>query len=586
MSSDLETLLDSRVASDDGRSAFTFVSYAPDREDRVAMTWTDLDRRARAVAVRLRRTVPAGGRVAILAPNSLGYVVAFFGCVRAGLIAVPVHGPVQAGHAARLSSVIRDCLPAALLTTRSECAAVRAFVQQADLPVAPEIIDVDAVSPALAESWEPTPPAPDRIAYLQYTSGSTSAPTGVVITQAGLVANMRQAAVIYGIDERLTSVSWLPLFHDMGLATTIGSPLVHGARAVFLEPFSFVHHPSRWLRLLGEPDRSYGAAPDFAFDYCVERCREADLEGLDLGGVQFIINGAEPIRPRTVEAFEERFARHGLRPQTVRPSYGLAEATVFVSGSRRLRVTSIDLEALTRGVAQEAVDPQRPDSFHRLVACGQPGTVTGTTAGPGVERPLARIVDVETRTVLPSGRVGEIWVNSAGLGRGYWNRPDLTRETFGAELADAAGVLPERGWLRTGDLGFIHGGELHVAGRIKDVIIVDGANHYPSDIENTVESAHPSVRRGRVAAFGVSRGDREQVVIVAEFDTRRVGVDEDFESVLRGIRTQVTTVHDVRVHDIVPVRSGTVPLTSSGKVRRSQCRTQYETGEPAERIRA
>jgi fatty acid CoA ligase FadD32 len=572
MTSDLIRLLDVRVAECDAQPAFTFVDYSVNRAGaELTLTWRELDQRACALAVLLVDRVGAGGRAAIVAPNGIDYVVAFFGCLRAGVIAVPVHGLSQPGHTHRLASVIEDCHPEVLLTTTAEIGDVEGFLKGGGTSYIPGVIAVDLIDPRLADSWAPPAALPEHVAYLQYTSGSTSAPSGVMITHANVVANLNQVAAVHSINRTMTSVSWLPLFHDMGLAMTMGTAVVLGCRAVFTTPFSFIHHPSRWLWLLSTPERSFGAAPDFAFEYCSKRCSVSELEGLDLSGVSFILNGAEPIKAGTLETFVSRFAEHGLAAEAVRPSYGLAEATVFVTSSPRPLTTTVESGALTQGIARET-DNDAPQS-RRFVACGPAG------AGTAV-----RVVDVSSHGVMPAGSIGEIWVSSSSVGKGYWGKPEDDQDVFGAVLTDPPPGTAAFPWLRTGDLGFVHGGQLYVTGRLKDLIILDGANHHPSDIEHTVEDTHPTFRRGRVAAFGVSHHDREQVVIIAEFDVARIAAGEDFESIVRLVRRRVTAEHSLRVHEFIPVRSGTVPTTSSGKVQRSLCRQHYESGELAVRV--
>ncbi|WP_240506799.1 fatty acyl-AMP ligase [Thermoactinospora rubra] len=527
--------------------AYTFADYLGDGSRRT-LTWRQAHLKACALAVRLRETARPGDRAAIMAPSGLPYVVAMLGCLYSGVVAVPLFSPDLPGHADRLARAYADADPTVVLTVSS--ADLDGFLATAPAPK--EVVLVDAVSDLLADEWESPPPQPSDLAYLQYTSGSTRAPAGVEITHANLAANAEQLYSAFRGTPRASSLAlWLPLFHDMGLVATIALPIVGGNHAVFMDPVAFVMRPARWFQLLGESGDVYTGGPNFAYEYALARVTPEDMAGVDLSGVRVMLNGAEPVRPATIERFNRFFAAYGLRPEAHTPAYGLAEATVFVSAAGRdepARVADFSGEALSAG---RAVPYSGEGRRSRLVSCGRPYGQDLRVAGPGA-------------APLPDGHVGEIWVKGPNVARGYWRDPARTEEVFAG------------GWLRTGDLGVIHEGELYVTGRLKDLIIVDGRNHYPQDIEASVQEASDAVRRDHVAAFAVPGGDTERLVVVAERSRR--GASAPAEEVARRVRAAVAAAHDVSLHDFRLVEAGAVPRTSSGKIARAACREAYLAG--------
>ncbi|MGW3995517.1 fatty acyl-AMP ligase [Amycolatopsis sp. NPDC004772] len=533
--------------------ALTFADFATDPAGRRrSLTWRQLAERVDTAAGAL--PVAPGDRVAVLCPQGPDYVVGFLAAIAAGAIAVPLFDPGLPGHAGRLAAVLADCAPSAVVTTATARAGVEAFVGQ-DVTV----VAIDRPEPARTR---PAPAAaPDDVAYLQYTSGSTRSPAGVVLTHANVLANVTQAVRGLGLDPAAaTTVSWLPLFHDMGLVLGLITPLALGLRSVLMDPLAFIERPVRWLELLGDHAGSWSAAPNFAFHYCASRIRDADRARLRLGRVTAIVNGAEPINPDVVDRFHTAFAAAGYRPEMTRPAYGLAEATVFVTTGPAAapRVTTFDRDALATGAARPAADGVR------LVACGAP-------AGQ-----LVALVDPDNAVVLPDGSVGEIWVHGPNVGAGYWQKPLESTETFGARLA---GGLPEGPWLRTGDLGVRHDGELYIAGRIKDLIIVDGRNHYPQDVEATAASADPGIRPGSVAAFAVAGPDTEAVVVVAEHRGHADLAELAERALAAAIRRLISDAHGLALRDVLLVPPGRVPRTSSGKIARAACRDRYLAGD-------
>ncbi|MGV9362186.1 fatty acyl-AMP ligase [Amycolatopsis sp. NPDC003731] len=533
--------------------ALTFADFAADPAGRRrSLTWGQLAERVDAAAGAL--PVAPGDRVAVLCPQGPDYVVGFLAAIAAGAIAVPLFDPDLPGHAGRLAAVLADCVPSAVVTTATARAGVEAFVGN-DVTV----VAVDRPEPARTR---PVPAAASGdVAYLQYTSGSTRSPAGVVLTHANVLANVTQAVRGLGLDPAAaTTVSWLPLFHDMGLVLGLITPLALGLRSVLMDPLAFIERPVRWLELLGDHAGSWSAAPNFAFHYCASRIRDTDRARLRLGRVTAIVNGAEPINPDVLDRFHTAFAAAGYRPEMTRPAYGLAEATVFVTTGPAAapRVTTFDRDALATGAARPAADGVR------LVACGTP-------AGQ-----LVALVDPDNAVVLPDGSVGEIWVHGPNVGDGYWQKPLESTETFGARLA---GGLPEGPWLRTGDLGVRHDGELYIAGRIKDLIIVDGRNHYPQDVEATAASTDPGIRPGSVAAFAVAGTDTEAVVVVAEHRGHADLAEPAERALAAAIRRLVSDAHGLALRDVLLVPPGRVPRTSSGKIARAACRDRYLAGD-------
>lgn len=549
-------------------TAFTFVDFTAHRDGVPAtLTWRQLEDRVRATATGMRDAAVAGGRVAIVAPQSLEYVVAFLAALCAGAIAVPLYPPSLPGHEAKLVAALKDADPVLAVTAPEHQQAVEKFcADQAGLSV--RVVTVEELRTVAPANGQVFHPRPDDCAYLQYTSGSTRTPSGVEITHANVCANARQALEAFDIAAgRNCTVGWLPLYHDMGLVLAVALPIVGRVHSVLMDPLAFIQQPVRWLRLLTEHGGALTAAPNFAYDYCVHRVADHEREELSLGSVAAMINGSEPIAEQTLQRFEEAFAPAGLARTAMRPSYGLAEATVFVCtspGGAEPTVTCFERKALADGLARPA-EAGDAEAVTRLVACGRP---TGQEIA---------IVDPITRVRRESGRVGEIWLRGPNIGRGYWGRPEKSLAAFRAALA---GDDPDstQGWLRTGDLGVWHDEQLYITGRIKDLVIIDGANHYPQDIEQTVEDAHPAIRRHHTAAFPVATENGERLVVVAEHSRDLAGPKSVLKEATRAVRAAVAAEHAVAIHDFVLAQPGTVPRTTSGKIARSACRERYLQG--------
>jgi fatty acid CoA ligase FadD32 len=552
------------------RPGYTFVDYLAGPQDRrISLSWREVDLRARALAAALRSRVTAGERAAVLAPQGLDYVVAMLGAFYARVVAIPLFTPDLPGHRDRLVHILADADPACVLTTENAAASVEALLREGSARPRDTLI-VDTVPAELADGWQDEEAGPADLAYLQYTSGSTRAPAGVMITHGCLAANAAQISAALEIEHyRSTAVGWLPLFHDMGFVMTVAMPIATGGQAAFMDPVAFLMQPARWLRLASEHVNVFTAGPNFAYEYCVNRIAEQDRVGLDLSGVRAFINGAEPVRPATLRKFAGSFSGCGLAAEALTPAYGLAEATLYVAsgGTRRSpRTVALDRAALQRGEAVPVPPAGDADGA---------GAVPMASCGTPADQHVA-IVDPETATVCPPGRIGEIWVSGPNVSPGYFRQHST--DTFGAVLAAASGGLPREGWLRTGDTGVFHDGELLVTGRLKDLIIIDGRNHYPQDVEATAQEAHPVIRRDRVAAFAAPAEDGDRLVVVAERSRQARAREVNATEVTRAVRAAVSAHHGAPLRDFLLVGPGDLPRTSSGKIARSACRERYLRG--------
>lgn len=552
--------------------AFTFTDYADDPAGiSESLTWSQLSRRTIELAGEIGARGAVGDRAVILAPQGLEYILAFLGAMQAGLIAVPLPMPHRGAGDERVSAVFADTEPSVVLTTPAAAQEVGDHIDQSRVLTAPKVVEIGSTANRFDGAALPAPADPPETAYLQYSSGSTRQPTGVMISHRNLQANFEQLmrALFAGANGRsstgMTIVSWLPFYHDMGLVLGVCAPILGGFPARLTSPVAFLEQPARWIRALAQNDRSFSAAPNFAFDLAARKTADRDLAGLDLGGVLGIINGAERVDPATLARFTDRFAHFDFRDHMLRPSYGLAEATVFVasgSWSEAADDVRFDADALSRGIARPCPTGRGPALVR--YADGQ--------------SPMIRIVDVDTNRECAANVVGEIWVHGDNVASGYWSRPPEEQTCFGAILADPSAGAPDGPWLRTGDLGFRFEGGLYIVGRIKDLLIIRGRNHYPEDIEATVQE----ITHGRVAAFSVPAGSTETLVIVIELKNRS-GDDAEavrrFDEVKSAVTAAVSNTHGLSVDDLVLVAAGSLPTTTSGKIRRAACTDRYRQNQ-------
>uniref|UniRef100_UPI003F9B1B57 AMP-binding protein n=1 Tax=Mycobacterium sp. TaxID=1785 RepID=UPI003F9B1B57 len=492
---------------------------------------------------------------------------AFLGSMQAGLIAVPLPLPHRGSSHERVSAILADTSPSVVLTTSAVAEDITEYIDQARLDTVLKIVEMDSMNLDVDGGTSVRTGDSPSTAYLQYSSGSTRLPTGVMISHQNLQVNFEQLMRGYFADTDVkvrsctTFVSWLPFYHDMGLMLGVCAPILSGHRVELSSPISFLERPARWMRSLAATPHTFSAAPNFAFDLAARKTTDSDLAGLDLGGVLGIINGAERVEPDSLRRFVDRFAHFNFRDDMVRPSYGLAEATVFVATgtwSESSAAVRFDLAELSEG---------------RVQRCSA-GTGTELIKYKVPQSPTLRIVDSDTNRECAAGLVGEIWVHGANVADGYWGKPPEEQRCFGAMLVDPSPGTPDGPWLRTGDQGFISEGELFIVGRIKDLLIIHGRNHYPEDIEATIQE----ITRGRVAAISVPLNSTEKLVTIIELKERGDSNEEAMHwltCVKSDVTSAISNAHGLNVGDLVLVSPGSIPTTTSGKIRRAACVEQY-----------
>ncbi|OBF79732.1 acyl-CoA synthetase [Mycobacterium sp. 852002-51163_SCH5372311] len=546
--------------------AFTFIDYDQDWAGVAeSLTWSQIYRRTLNVANELSRYASTGDRAVILAPQGLEYVAGFLGALHAGLIAVPLSAPMGGAHDERVHAVLHDTSPSVILTTSSVVGDVARYTQARNGDSSPSVIEVDSLDLDSGAASDRDDSRPD-IAYLQYTSGSTRRPAGVMISYENVLTNFQQCMQDFFADggTDITVVSWLPFYHDMGLLAGICKPIFGGFHSVLMSPLAFLQRPGRWMQLMASNRRAVTAGPNFALELAVRKTIDEDMAGLDLSGVLAIISGSERIHAATVRRFLERFAKYNLDPTVFRPSYGLAEATLYVATNalgRPPNIARFESEALSAGTAKRCASGGTPlVSYHVR------------------HSPMVRIVDPDTRTERPAGTTGEIWVHGDNVAKGYWRKPEESKQTFRAKLVNPSTGTPGEPWLRTGDLGFFSDGELFIMGRIKDLLIVYGRNHSPDDIEATIQE----ITRGRCAAIAVPDRETEKLVAIIEFrhngDSPEVASNK-LVAVKREVASAVSNSHGLGVADLVVVAPGSIPITTSGKVRRAACVERYRQNQ-------
>jgi acyl-CoA synthetase (AMP-forming)/AMP-acid ligase II len=541
-----------------------YVALSDRGHEDAAITFAELDRRAAALARRLSERAQPGERALLLFPMGIDCLVAFFGCLYAGIIAVPMMVPRRQSARDASASILGDCAPRLLLTTTELAEGVRGDVLSRFRQAGLDWLAIDAEPGEVAADTALLERRPNDIAFLQYTSGSTSAPKGVMVSHGNLLANLEMIRIACGNTRASTYVSWVPLYHDMGLILNALQTLYVGAACVLLPPMAFLQRPYLWLRAISHYRAEVAGGPNFAFDLCVDRNRPEQLEGIDLSCWKLAFVGAEPVRAATIERFTAAFRPYGFGPGAMWPGYGMAEATLLISGRERGEgpvTRDLSRAALLR---HQVLPPRDPTDSQPVVGCGR--ALTGEAIA---------IVDPDSRERLCAGRVGEIWVSGANVAQGYWQNAEATAETFRARIAGE-----ESGsWLRTGDLGFLDdGGELFITGRIKDVIIIRGANHYPQDIEDTVQSSDAALRRHGGAAFAIADPvEGERLVVVQEVERTERNRIASAELIGR-IREAIVVEHDIVPHEIVLLRPGALPKTTSGKIQRSLARQLWLHG--------
>lgn len=553
-------LLRQRAIQQPTRQAYTFV--VDGQEENASMTFGQLDVRARAVAVLLRSMKARDERVLLLYPPGLEYVSSFMGCLYARAVAVPVPPPRFNRKLERILTIAGDSGAMIVLTTKAILSRIEPLWRKAPelrslLWMATDDLDLRQVD----DWWAPEVDG-DTLAFLQYTSGSTSTPRGVMVTHQNLLHNERLIQTAFKQTNESVILSWLPFYHDMGLIGGVLQPLYLGAKCILMSPYAFLQRPLRWLRAISDYKITTSGGPDFAYDLCVRKAAQEDCSTLDLRSWTVAFNGSEPIRPETINRFSETFRRFGFKRKSFYPCYGLAEATLLVSGGRRRSqplISTISDEALKNNRVLEA-QAGGADSYS-LVTGGQ--IMAGQTV---------IIVDPESLTPCPTSHVGEVWISGPSVARGYYNRVEVTREIFQAYLADTG----EGPFLRTGDLGFIADGELFITGRIKDLIIIRGQNYYPQDVEATLQNSSTALRKGCGAAFSIEVDGRQRLAIVQEIAGRR---PQNPDAIIELIYQAVGEEHQLPPYSICLIKEGSIPRTSSGKIRRRECRTEFLAGK-------
>ena len=564
-SSTLVELLQHRALQHPERRAYTFL--VDGELEGAHLTYSELDHRARVIAAWLQQHVEPGARTLLVYPADLEFIIAFFGCLYAGVIAVPTYPPQTRTKRslAKLQSIMNDVQPSVVLTISSLSSMVEALFAQAQELQDTPLVATDNLASNLVDSWQAPTIDSSTLAFLQYTSGSTGMPKGVMLTHGNLLYNVSLMCRYFNVTQESRSVTWLPLYHDMGLIGSILDTIYAGIETKIMSPVAFLQRPIRWLQAISNARATHCGAPNFAYDLCVRKVTPEQKAILDLSCWQLAFNGAETIRPETLQRFVETFAPCGFRPEAFYPCYGLAEATLMVTGRHNSALPVIRtfqaaaLENNQAVLAQEQTTAMG-EGLHTFVGCGQ--TIEGQ-----------RIVIVHPESLIQcqSNQVGEIWVSGPGVSQGYWQQHEETQRTFRAYMADTG----EGPFMRTGDMGFLHEGELFVTGRLKDLIIIRGRNHYPQDIELTVEQSHPALRPGCGVAFSLDVSHEERLVIVQEVDRqyRNLNVDE----IVTQIRQAVAEQHELQVYAVVLVKMGSILKTSSGKLQRRACREAFVT---------
>ncbi len=567
--SNLVSLLQKRVQENPEGPAYIFLSGKDFQQS--TLTYGRLDAQARAIAGLLQSVAERGERALLLYPPGLDFIAGFFGCLYAGIIAVPAYPPRLNRNALRITAIAEDSEAKLALSTAAVVGRLESLTAHTPGLGKMQWLATDDLPHGLAERWRAGVIKADEVAYLQYTSGSTATPRGVMITHANVLQNSGYLAKAFGHSGEDRSLSWLPHFHDLGLVHGILQPLYSGFPGYLMAPMSFLQRPLDWLRAISQFHITHSDAPNFAYELCAtkileekiaeEKIAEEEKAALDLSSWTMALNGAEPVFPETMDRFAAAFAEYGFARNAFYPAYGLAEATLVVSGAREKAAAAcccVQADALQR---------------NQIIFAGkdQPGARVLSASGmfgPGMD---VEIVDPESGRRCAHNEIGEIWVSGPSIALGYWKRPEETEQTFAARLADG----DERRFLRTGDLGFIHEGHLYITGRLKELIILRGRNYYPQDIERTARESCPSIQLGTGAAFSISAAAEEQLVLVQEISRHAHAAAEE---VFASIRAAIAEEHEIQAHEIVLVKAGAVPKTSSGKIQRRLCRADFLQG--------
>jgi acyl-CoA synthetase (AMP-forming)/AMP-acid ligase II len=559
-------LLRHRASTQSQQTGYLFLRDNNPEKELEQLSYAQLDQKSRAIAAVLQTSGEPGQRVLLLHQPGLDFIASFFGCLYAGAIAVttyPVHRGRLKQALPRICDLLKDAECSTVLTTAEMSEGFTTAWNEVIGEHAPLVVASDTIGLNEAEKWRAPAVGRDSVAFLQYTSGSTSSPRGVAVTHGNMLHNSELIARGFESDSRSMGISWLPPYHDMGLIGGIIKPLFVGFPVVILSPYAFLQQPYRWLQTITKVRATVTGGPNFAYDLCVRKVTREQCETLDLSSWKVAFNGAEPIHPETMERFATIFSSCGFNPRAFYPCYGLAESTLYVTGGKALtgpRYLQVDRSKLEQGRVAAA---RRGDEDAKvLVGCGH----------ASAEQKVV-IVDPRSRRKCPDGRVGEVWISGPSVAAGYWNRPQESAKVFCARLADSG----EGPFLRTGDLGFLEDGELFVTGRIKDLIIINGRNLYPQDVEITAQASHPGLQPFAGVAFAVEHSGQERLVIAQE--VQREFLRSNSADMLAAIRQAVARDYDVQAYAVALLKPGQVPRTSSGKVRRTLCRESLLAGK-------
>ena len=573
----LVDILNYRAVNQPQQTAYTFL--VDGETETVKLTYGQLEQRAKAIAAYLQSLSSSQDRVLLLYPPGLDYIEAFFGCLYAGVIAIPAYTPRPNRSLSRLQSIIKDADATIALTTHSIFNSLERQLERTPQLKALGWLTTDNLDGDLAKNWQPPNLSSSTLAFLQYTSGSTAEPKGVKIAYENLLHNLEAIHRCFRHSEDSRGVIWLPPYHDMGLIGGILQPLYGNFPVTLMSPLMFLQNPLRWLKAVSRQRATTSGGPNFAYDLCVRKFKPEQAAGLDLSSWSVAFNGAEPINYETLDKFAATFEPYGFRMDAFYPCYGMAEATLIISGSSKndaVVTKTVKGKALERN--QIAFAASEGDNSRTLVSCGN-----------SLADQKIVIVNPETHTTCSTGEVGEIWVSGTSVAGGYWNRHSETEHTFNACLQDTQ----DSGFLRTGDLGFIEDGELFVTGRLKDMIIIKGRNHYPQDIEKTVQDSNSVIRPSCVASFSVNVAGEEKLIILAEVERHywssnrsasksngnghKNGIPNTKE-LIQTIRREVSKNHDLQIHTTLLLKPGGIPKTSSGKIQRHVCRADFLAG--------
>ncbi len=560
----LVELLRTRAVQQSNGHAYTFMIDG--KKPSEPLTYEALDRQARAIAAQLQQYEAEGERALLLYPQGLEVIAAFCGCLYAGVIAIPVPPP-ESGRLKRtlprLRSIVKDANATIALTTASIFELIETVKDEFPEFEQMRWINTAQIDLNLAQQWSDPEVHPDQLAYLQYTSGSTSTPKGVMLTHYNLMYHCSYLKQACGYDSESVSVTWMPYFHDYGLVEGMMVPLYNGHPCYVMSPFAFIKRPLNWLRNITQYQGTHSQAPNFAYDLCIRRIKPKQIAELELSSWQAAGNAAEPINPQVMAKFVETFSPCGFKWETFAPSYGLAENTLLAT-TKPKATKPVFLAVETAAMEQNRVvvaNYEETAGIRIVAGCGKKVCDT-----------KIEIADPEKMILCAEDEVGEIWIKDPSVAQGYWQRPEVTKATFCAYLQDTK----EGPFLRTGDLGFIHEGELFITGRIKDLIIVRGTNHYPQDIEWSVQELHPALRADYGAAFSIEDKGEERLVVVQEVERRSGEIDTD--TIIADIRQEIAEQHEIQVYGVVLAKPGNILKTASGKIQRRACRDKFLRG--------